>query len=149
MRATSRLSSPAWFAQPNHTSSISAAATPARSTAALIAIPARSSGRTAASAPSRRPTGVRTALRMTALGIRRIDGRAGPAEELRDRTTAAVAVVRRQLVHVHRYEAVCGLAIDAAAEALCIRERLVAVLEADSNRFAEHLRHVAQTFEIA
>ena len=46
IRATFRLSSPAWFAHPNQTSSISSGSTPARSTAAAIAIAARSSGRT-------------------------------------------------------------------------------------------------------
>ena len=51
IRATLRLSSPAWLAQPNQTSSISPAGTPARSTAAAIASPARSSGRTSASPP--------------------------------------------------------------------------------------------------
>ena len=51
MRATLRLSSPAWLAQPKYTSSISPGSTPARSTAAAIAIAARSSGRTCASAP--------------------------------------------------------------------------------------------------
>ena len=51
MRATLRLSSPAWFAQPKYTSSIEPPSTPARSTAAAIATPARSSGRTPESAP--------------------------------------------------------------------------------------------------
>ena len=50
-RATFRLSSPAWFAQPSQTSSISPAGTPLRSTAAEIAAAARSSGRTPASPP--------------------------------------------------------------------------------------------------
>ena len=51
MRATFRLSSPAWFAQPKYTSSIAAGSTPERSTAAPIASAARSSGRTPESAP--------------------------------------------------------------------------------------------------
>jgi hypothetical protein len=51
MRATFRLSSPAWFAQPNQTSSISAAGTPDRATTSRITSPARSSGRTPESAP--------------------------------------------------------------------------------------------------
>ena len=51
MRATFRLSSPAWFAQPKYTSSIDAGSTAARSTAAEIATAARSSGRTPESAP--------------------------------------------------------------------------------------------------
>ena len=51
IRATSRLSSPAWFAQPRITSSISAGSIPERSTTARIAAAARSSGRTLASAP--------------------------------------------------------------------------------------------------
>ena len=70
IRATFRLSSPAWFAQPNQTSSISPASTPARSTAAAIATAARSSGRTPESPPPYRPTGVRTAEITTARVIR-------------------------------------------------------------------------------
>jgi hypothetical protein len=52
IRATLRLSSPAWLAQPRITSSISAGSIPDRSTTALIASAARSSGRTAARAPA-------------------------------------------------------------------------------------------------
>jgi hypothetical protein len=51
MRATLRLSSPAWLAAPNQTSSISPASTPARSTASAITSAARSSGRSPESAP--------------------------------------------------------------------------------------------------
>ena len=51
IRATLRLSSPAWFAQPSQTSSISAGATPARSTASPTTSAARSSGRSPARAP--------------------------------------------------------------------------------------------------
>ena len=47
IRATLRLSSPAWLAQPRITSSTRAGSIPVRSTSALIAIDARSSGRTA------------------------------------------------------------------------------------------------------
>ena len=61
MRATSRLSSPAWFAQPKYTSSTSPAGTPVRSVRARRAWAPRSSGRTELSAPPWRPTGVRTA----------------------------------------------------------------------------------------
>ena len=61
MRATLRLSSPAWFAQPSTTSSIAAGSAPARRTTSAITSAARSSGRTSASAPRCRPTGVRTA----------------------------------------------------------------------------------------
>ena len=51
IRATSRLSSPAWFAQPRMTSSMLAGSTPVRSTSARMTSAARSSGRTLASAP--------------------------------------------------------------------------------------------------
>ena len=51
IRATLRLSSPAWFAAPNQTSSICSAGTPARATASRITSAARSSGRTPESAP--------------------------------------------------------------------------------------------------
>jgi hypothetical protein len=51
IRATLRLSSPAWLAQPRITSSISAGSMPVRSTSARMTAAARSSGRTEASAP--------------------------------------------------------------------------------------------------
>ena len=59
MRATLRLSSPAWLAQPNWTSSTAAQSTPAlRAIRAAMGTAPRSSGRTAASAPPKRPMGV-------------------------------------------------------------------------------------------
>ena len=51
MRATLRLSSPAWLAQPRMTSSTSSGLTCARSQASLRTIAARSSGRTSFSCP--------------------------------------------------------------------------------------------------
>ena len=51
IRATLRLSSPAWLAQPRMTSSMTAGSMPERSTTARITAAARSSGRTDASAP--------------------------------------------------------------------------------------------------
>jgi len=51
MRATFRLSSPAWFAAPRTTSSMSAGSMPARSTAVPTTRAARSSGRTPDRAP--------------------------------------------------------------------------------------------------
>ena len=62
IRPTLRLSSPAWLAQPQTTSPISAGSRPgACSSTPLTAVAARSSGRTPASAPLKRPNGVRTA----------------------------------------------------------------------------------------
>src|SRR4051794_22095504 len=61
IRATLRLSSPAWFAHPSTTSSINAGSMPVLSTTARMTSAARSSGRTGASAPPYRPIGVRTA----------------------------------------------------------------------------------------
>src|SRR5437660_1837969 len=66
MRATLRLSSPAWFAQPRITSSILRSSMFARRTASAITSAAISSGRTSASLPAYRPMGVRTAERITA-----------------------------------------------------------------------------------
>ena len=60
MRATLRLSSPAWLAQPAMTSSMRSAGTPVRSSSAAMTWPSRSSARTEASAPPWRPNGVRT-----------------------------------------------------------------------------------------
>jgi len=64
MRATLRLSSPAWLVQPRITSSIVAGSIPERSTTALIGIAARSSARTDPRAPPCLPTGVRSAAQM-------------------------------------------------------------------------------------
>src|SRR6058998_2188777 len=66
MRATLRLSSPAWFVQPRITSSIVSGSTPVRSTSALIGMAARSSTRTDASEPPCFPTGVLRAAQMYA-----------------------------------------------------------------------------------
>src|SRR6185295_7073947 len=66
MRATLRLSSPAWLAQPKMASSIRAGSAPVRRTISAITVAPRSSGRTSASAPPCRPTGVRTASTMKA-----------------------------------------------------------------------------------
>ncbi len=60
MRATLRLSSPAWFAHPNITSSMAAGSNCGFSLSTdLIGMAARSSGRTLESAPAYRPMGVR------------------------------------------------------------------------------------------
>ena len=63
IRATLRLSSPAWLAAPNVTSPIRAGSSDGvRASSALITTAPRSSGRTFATAPRRSlPTGVRTA----------------------------------------------------------------------------------------
>src|SRR5438132_9730238 len=66
IRATLRLSSPAWLVQPRITSSIARGSIPVRSTTALIGTAARSSARTCASAPPCFPTGVRSAAQMYA-----------------------------------------------------------------------------------
>src|SRR5207247_5891890 len=66
IRATFRLSSPAWFAQPRYTSSTKAGSTPARRTTSPTTSAPRSSGRTSLSAPWCRPIGVRTAPTITA-----------------------------------------------------------------------------------
>ena len=66
MRATLRLSSPAWFVQPITTSSTRSVGTPVRRTSSAMAVARRSSGRTRASAPPCRPTGVRTAPQISA-----------------------------------------------------------------------------------
>ncbi|MNP24221.1 hypothetical protein D3C76_1169690 [compost metagenome] len=62
MRATLRLSSPAWLAQPRNTSSTAVQSTEGlRSISALIGTAARSSARTADRPPPKRPMGVRIA----------------------------------------------------------------------------------------
>src|SRR5205809_1238047 len=66
IRATFRLSCPAWFAQPRYTSSTKAGSTPARRTTSPTTSAPRSSGRTSLSAPWCRPIGVRTAPTITA-----------------------------------------------------------------------------------
>ena len=65
IRATLRLSSPAWLAQPKNTSSTAAQSSPGCfAISALIGTAARSSARTLASEPPKRPIGVRTASQM-------------------------------------------------------------------------------------
>ena len=67
MRATLRLSSPAWFAQPKITSSTRSQFTSGlRSISAINGTAPRSSARTPASTPPYRPMGVRTASQMKA-----------------------------------------------------------------------------------
>ncbi len=62
MRATLRLSSPAWLAAPRYTSAIRAGSSDGlRARSALITTAPRSSGRTAEKAPPNLPIGVRTA----------------------------------------------------------------------------------------
>src|SRR5581483_3096509 len=77
MRATFRLSSPAWWAQPRITSSPSPGARPARPSAPWIAIAARSSGRTSFNCPPYRPIGVRAVATMTASFTELLLGAAG------------------------------------------------------------------------
>ncbi len=58
-RATQRLSSPPWLAQPTTTSSILSAAKPLSATTLATTLASMSSGRILASAPAWRPNGVR------------------------------------------------------------------------------------------
>src|SRR2546430_581261 len=74
IRATFRLSSPAWFAQPRYTSSTRAGSTPARRTTSPTTSAARSSGRTSLNAPWCRPIGDRTAPTITASVILEVLG---------------------------------------------------------------------------
>src|SRR3546814_16323938 len=72
IRATLRLSSPAWFAQPRMTSSMDERSSAAfRPISARRGIAARSSARMCASAPLYRPLGVRTASQIKASTIDR------------------------------------------------------------------------------
>src|SRR6266480_4601722 len=82
IRATFRLSSPAWFAQPRYTSSTRAGSTPARRTTSPTTSAARSSGRTSLSAPWCRPIGVRTAPTITASVILHSSNRRIAREDL-------------------------------------------------------------------
>src|SRR5690349_14451978 len=131
--------------------------TPARSTAASIAIAARSSGRTPESAPPYRPTGVRTAERITARltppaysdeldahGVREGAQRFGAPQQLLHGLTPLVAVVLRQLVHVHPDEPVGEVRLEPAAELHRIRHRLTAVLEPGPDRLGENRRELGE-----
>src|SRR2546423_1735211 len=71
MRATLRLSSPAWLVQPRMTSSRRAGSKETRSTAPRTDTAARSSARTSERTPPARPTGVRTAETIRASRINR------------------------------------------------------------------------------
>src|SRR6476660_7432959 len=71
IRATLRLSSPAWLAQPKNTSSTWDQSSPGCfAISALIGTAARSSARTLASEPPKRPIGVRTASQMNTSRIK-------------------------------------------------------------------------------
>ena len=71
IRATLRLSSPAWLAQPRNTSSTALQSTEGlRSISALIGSAARSSARTVAKTPPNRPIGVRIASQIKTSRIR-------------------------------------------------------------------------------
>ena len=105
-----------------------------------IASAARSSGRTpgerAAVAPDRR---AHTGEDDRAAHSTHSNLNAGvrPLEQLAHRLPALVAVVVRQLVHVHVDEAVAARVVEAAAEAERVLERLVAVLERGVDRRAQ------------
>src|SRR4051794_6048961 len=157
IRATLRLSSPAWLAAPNQTSSISSAGTPARATASAITSAARSSGRSSASAPPYRPTGVRTAERITARltpptlsdeldpnGLLVGAERLGAGKKLPHRLAALVAVVAGQLVHVHADEAVGQLGVEPAAVLERVLHRLLAVVEPGLDRLAQDVGELEQ-----
>ena len=86
MRATLRLSSPAWLAQPRKTSSTALQSTDGlRSISALIGSAARSSARTVDRPPPKRPIGVRMASQIKTSRIRLLPvlGRGQPRCALR------------------------------------------------------------------
>ena len=89
-RATQRLSSPAWLAQPTTTSSIFSGEKPLSATTLAITLASISSGRNFASAPACRPNGLRQTgihigverhrrLLIVAVGFDRSDARRGAA----------------------------------------------------------------------
>jgi hypothetical protein len=69
MRATLRLSSPAWLVAPKTTSPTASATVGLRARRALMQWAARSSARTLARPPRRRPMGVRSASRTKTLEV--------------------------------------------------------------------------------
>jgi hypothetical protein len=156
IRATLRLSSPAWLAAPNQTSSISPAARRPRDRLAdherrqvvgplareRAAVPpdgradCREDDRAAhaanASPRTRRERGARRSERLGAL------------QQLAHGLPALVAVVARQLVDVHADEAVGELGVEPAAELERVLHRLVAVVEPGLDRVAEHVGELEQ-----
>src|SRR5581483_5927612 len=119
-----------------------------RSTTSRMTRPARSSGRTSASAPPYRPIGVRIPARTTARVMRslyelHVDRHAGARVQLANRLPPLVAVVARQVVHVHRDELVAARDVHAPAEAERVVERLVAMRERRVDRLPEDVRHLA------
>src|SRR5437016_2220649 len=118
---------------------------------------ARSSGRRSASAPPYRPTGVRTPLRITGLLTRvrlahelELNGRRKrlqlftAPQELGDRLAPLLAVVAREVVHVHADEAVGERRVEPAPEAERVLHRPLAVRETRLDRCAQDLRQVVQ-----
>src|SRR3954454_6606783 len=94
MRATLRLSSPAWLAAPSGTSSTDSAGMPARAPASRTTSAARSSGRTPARAPPYRPWGVRTPPTRNASGIV-LPGEVAPRLQREEATGDEVGVGQR------------------------------------------------------
>src|SRR5512132_4010509 len=65
-------------------------------------------------------------------------------EQLADGRAALLAVVLRQLVHVHAYEAVAEREVESAPELQRVEHRLLAVGQPCRDRLAEHLGQLVQ-----
>src|SRR5579864_3350314 len=63
-----------------------------------------------------------------------------PLEELAHGLTTFIAIVERELVHVHRDEAVATSVVEAPSEAERVVERIAAVVERGIDRRAQDLR---------
>src|SRR5439155_18568526 len=110
-----------------------------------------------ASAPPYRPTGVRTAERITARATAptladELDPNGllvgaellRPAQQLAHRLAAFLAVVAGELVHVHADEAVGELRVQATPVLERMLHRLLAVVEPGLDRLAQDIRDVEQ-----
>jgi hypothetical protein len=76
--------------------------------------------------------------------VRKRPDRLTSAKELRDRLAPLLAVVLRQLVHVHRHEAVGDRSVDPAAELEGVLERVRTVVERTTDRIPQDLAHVVE-----
>src|SRR5436190_5496623 len=118
---------------------------------------ARSSGRSPARTPPYRPTGVRTPLNTTALltrarladeaelnALRKRSERLAAPQKLGNGLPPLLAVVAREVVHVHADEAVGEGGVEAAAEPKRVLHRLRPVREPGFDRLLQYLREIVE-----
>ena len=160
IRATFRLSSPAWLAQPEvdvlDLGGLDPGTVDGLADDEGREVVGPNAGQRAAVAPDRRADGGEDdrsghqrldASRRSSNpdGRRERADRLAAAQELRDGLATLLPVVLRELVDIHRDEAVRDGGVDPAPELERVLQRLGAMVERALDRVGEHLREVAET----